>query len=89
MNVGLMAAALFFTAIDAVSFLACGVLMMRFICMYTEEGAKRSRPLLVRILGLGGVCRPGGFGAQSVFGCKAVHIRPAVLFYFAWVVCLP
>lgn len=33
MNVGLMAAALFFTAIDAVSFLACGVLMMRFICM--------------------------------------------------------
>ena len=39
MNVGLMAAALFFTAIDAVSFLACGVLMMRFICMYTEEGA--------------------------------------------------
>ncbi len=54
MNVGLMAAALFFTAIDAVSFLACGVLMMRFICMYTEEGAKRSRPLLVRIFGWGG-----------------------------------
>ncbi len=55
MNVGLMAAALFFTAIDAVSFLACGVLMMRFICMYTEEGAKRSRPRLVRIFGVGGV----------------------------------
>ena len=54
MNVGLMAAALFFTAIDAVSFLACGVLLMRIICMYTEEGAKRSRPLLVRILGWGG-----------------------------------
>ena len=53
MNVGLMAAALFFTAIDAVSFLACGVLMMRFICMYTEEGAKRSRPLFVRIFGCG------------------------------------
>ena len=55
MNVGLMAAALFFTAIDAVSFLACGVLMMRFICMYTEEGAKRSRPRFVFNFGGGGV----------------------------------
>ena len=61
-----MAAALFFTAIDAVSFLACGVLMMRFICMYTEEGAKRSRPLLVRILGWGGM-KPWRFCCQICF----------------------
>lgn len=54
MNVGLTVAALFFTTIDAVSFLSCGVLMMRFICMYTEEGARRNRPLFVRILGWAG-----------------------------------
>ena len=55
MNVGLMAAALFFTAIDAVSFLACGGVMLRFICLSPAAGAKRSRPLWVRMLGWGGV----------------------------------
>lgn len=54
MSVGLTVAALLFTTIDALSFLSCAVLMMRFICMYTQEGARRNRPLFVRILGWAG-----------------------------------
>lgn len=54
MNAGLFVAALFFTLMDLSVFLFCGIWMLKFICMYTDEEAKRNRPLAAKIAGWAG-----------------------------------
>jgi len=87
MKTGLIIAILIFTLIDAAVFLFCAVLMMRFICMYTQDDFKRSRPLFVRFLGWAGYILLAVL-LPNLFWNDAVTVSVLLCYYllFGWMV---